>query len=54
MHEVVSLTTELLPAPCRSASRGRLLAIPTGGLRVGSHSPISLLTVGAWRRVTVA
>jgi hypothetical protein len=27
------------PAPCRSASRGRSLAIPTGGSRVGSYFP---------------
>jgi hypothetical protein len=35
MHEVVSLTTELHSAPCRSASRGCSLAIPTGGLPCG-------------------
>jgi len=30
------------------------LAVPTGGLLCGSYFPISLLTVGAWRPVTVA
>jgi hypothetical protein len=52
MHEVVSLTTELLPA--RVAAAGVRAQFRPEASRVGSFSLISLVTVGAWRRVTVA